>query len=236
MSVQEQFAEATAGTAAPPAFGIAQRLPVELAHANANRPRRFYPAMKRVLDIAAAVTLLVLAAPVMAAVAIAIRMDSAGPIVFRQARLGLGGRPFSILKFRTMNVIEDGDAVVQATHNDKRVTGVGAFLRAASLDELPQLFNVLKGEMSLVGPRPHAIAHDTLYTTLIPNYELRQRAKPGITGWAQVNGYRGGTPTLDLMQRRVDLDAWYVANASLALDLKILLRTPLEILRPRNAY
>lgn len=235
MSVQEQFAEATAG-AAPPAFGMAPRLPVDLAPANVNRPRRFYPAMKRALDIAAAGTLLVLAAPVMAAVAIAIRLDSDGPIVFRQARLGLGGRPFSILKFRTMNVIEDGDAVVQATHNDKRVTGVGAFLRAASLDELPQLFNVLKGEMSLVGPRPHATAHDALYTTLIPNYALRQRAKPGITGWAQVNGYRGGTPTLDLMQRRVDLDAWYVANASLALDLKILLRTPLEILRPRNAY
>ena len=235
MSVQEQFAEATAG-AAPPAFGIASTLSVSLAPANANRPRRFYPAMKRALDIAAAGTLLVLAAPVMAAVAIAIRMDSVGPIVFRQARLGLGGRPFSILKFRTMNVIEDGDAVVQATHNDARVTGVGAFLRAASLDELPQLFNVLKGEMSLVGPRPHATAHDALYTTLIANYELRQRAKPGITGWAQVNGYRGGTPTVDLMQRRVDLDAWYVANASLALDLKILLRTPLEILRPRNAY
>jgi len=235
VSVQEQFAEATAG-AAPPAFGIASTLPVSLAPANANRPRRFYPAMKRVLDIAAAGSLLVLAAPVMAAVAIAIRLDSDGPIVFRQARLGLGGRPFSILKFRTMNVIEDGDAVVQATHNDKRVTGVGAFLRAASLDELPQLFNVLKGEMSLVGPRPHATAHDALYTALIANYELRQRAKPGITGWAQVNGYRGGTPTLDLMQRRVDLDAWYVANASLAIDLRILLRTPLEILRPRNAY
>jgi putative colanic acid biosynthesis UDP-glucose lipid carrier transferase len=235
VSVQEQFAEAATG-AVPPAFGIAPRVPIDLAPANVNRPRRFYPAMKRVLDIAAAGTLLVLAAPVMAVVAIAIRMDSDGPIVFRQARLGLGGRPFSILKFRTMNVIEDGDAVIQATHNDKRVTGVGAFLRAASLDELPQLFNVLKGEMSLVGPRPHATAHDALYTTLIPNYELRQRAKPGITGWAQVNGYRGGTPTLDLMQRRVDLDAWYVANASLALDLNILLRTPLEILRPRNAY
>ncbi len=235
MSVREQFAEVTAGPALP-AFGIAPAHPVHLAPANANRPRRFYPGMKRALDIAAAGTLLVLAAPVMAAVAIAIRMDSDGPIVFRQARLGFRGRPFSILKFRTMNVIEDGDAVVQATHNDKRVTGVGAFLRATSLDELPQLFNVLKGEMSLVGPRPHAIAHDTLYTTLIANYELRQRAKPGITGWAQVNGYRGGTPTLDLMQRRVDLDVWYVANASLALDLKILLRTPLEILRPRNAY
>ena len=235
MSVQERFAEVSTGPVLP-AFGITPARPVDHAPANANRPRRFYPAMKRVLDIAAAATLLALAAPVMAAIAIAIRMDSAGPIVFRQTRLGLGGRPFSILKFRTMNVMEDGDAVVQATPNDARVTGVGAFLRSTSFDELPQLFNVLKGEMSLVGPRPHATSHDALYTTLIPNYELRQRAKPGITGWAQVNGYRGGTPTLDLMQRRVDLDAWYVANASLALDLKILLRTPLEILRPRNAY
>jgi putative colanic acid biosynthesis UDP-glucose lipid carrier transferase len=235
VSVRESFVEVTAGPS-PPAFGIPPALPVDIAPANTNRPRRFYPAMKRALDVAAAGTLLVLAAPAMAVVAIAIRMDSDGPIVFRQARLGLGGRPFSILKFRTMNVIEDGDAVVQATHNDKRVTRIGAFLRAASLDELPQLFNVLKGEMSLVGPRPHAIAHDALYTTLIANYALRQRAKPGITGWAQVNGYRGGTPTVDLMQRRVDLDAWYVANASLALDLKIILRTPLEILRPRNAY
>jgi len=235
VSVQERFAEVSTGPVLP-AFGITPARPVDHAPANANRPRRFYPAMKRVLDIAAAATLLALAAPVMAAIAIAIRMDSAGPIVFRQTRLGLGGRPFSILKFRTMNVMEDGDAVIQATPNDARVTGVGSFLRSTSFDELPQLFNVLKGEMSLVGPRPHATSHDALYTTLIPNYELRQRAKPGITGWAQVNGYRGGTPTLDLMQRRVDLDAWYVANASLALDLKILLRTPLEILRPRNAY
>jgi putative colanic acid biosysnthesis UDP-glucose lipid carrier transferase len=180
--------------------------------------------------------LLVLTAPVMVAIAIAIGLDSQGPIVFRQTRLGLAGRPFAILKFRTMNVIEDGDAVVQATHDDARVTRIGAFLRAASLDELPQFFNVFKGDMSVVGPRPHATAHDALYTALIANYELRQNVKPGITGWAQVNGYRGGTPTVDLMQRRVDLDVWYVANASLSLDLKILLRTPLEILRPQNAY
>ena len=129
---------------------------------------------------------------------------------------------------------QDGPAF--KIRSDPRVTWIGRLLRKSSVDELPQLWNVLKGEMSLVGPRPHAIAHDTLYTALIANYQLRQSVKPGITGWAQVNGYRGGTPTLDLMQQRVDLDAWYAANASLGLDLNILLRTPIEILRPRNAY
>ncbi len=235
MSVQEQFAEASAGPVLP-AFGIAPTLPAGLTPANANRKLRSYPALKRALDVLGAATLLVLTAPIMAAIAIAIRADSQGPVVFRQTRLGFAGRSFAILKFRTMNVMEDGDAVIQVARNDARVTRVGLFLRAASLDELPQLFNVFMGEMSLVGPRPHAVVHDALYTALVPNYELRQSVKPGITGWAQVNGFRGGTPTLDLMQRRVDLDAWYVANRSLALDLKILLRTPLEVLRSRGAY
>jgi putative colanic acid biosynthesis UDP-glucose lipid carrier transferase len=219
-----------------PAFGIAPARPVGLVPANANRRLPSYRSLKRALDVVVAGALLALAAPLMVAIAIAIRIDSRGPVMFRQSRLGLGGRPFAILKFRTMNVIEDGDTAVQATRNDTRVTRIGSFLRAASLDELPQLVNVLKGDMSLVGPRPHATAHDALYTALIANYELRQRVKPGITGWAQVNGYRGGTPTIDLMQMRVDHDAWYVANASLALDLKILMRTPFEVLRPRNAY
>ena len=120
-------------------------------------------------------------------------------------------------------------------NDDARITRVGRFIRKLSLDELPQLFNVLAGDMSLVGPRPHAVAHDDYYGAAISNYAVRQRVKPGITGWAQVNGARGATPTLDIMQRRVDLDAWYVAHASLALDLKILARTPLEVLRSRNA-
>jgi exopolysaccharide biosynthesis polyprenyl glycosylphosphotransferase len=233
VSIQEQYAE---GRLPPlPAFGIAPALHT-FAPANSNRARPLYPILKRVTDIVGALTLLVLAAPVLLAVAAAVSLDSEGPVVFRQTRLGRGGRAFAIFKFRTMNVIEDGDAVVQAAQNDSRVTRVGAFLRAASLDELPQLFNVLRGEMSLVGPRPHATAHDALYATLIPFYELRQNVKPGITGWAQVNGHRGGTPELELMQRRIDFDLWYVANASLMLDLKILLRTPVEVLRPRNAY
>jgi exopolysaccharide biosynthesis polyprenyl glycosylphosphotransferase len=235
VSVQEQFAEAGSGLPVLPAFGLAPPLQV-LTPANSNRARRLYEIVKRSIDIIGAVAMLVLAAPILLAVTVAIRLDSGGPVVFRQARLGRGGRSFAILKFRTMNVIEDGDAVVQVGRNDSRVTRVGGFLRAASLDELPQLFNVLRGEMSLVGPRPHATTHDSHYAALIGNYELRQNVKPGITGWAQVNGYRGGTPTLELMQRRIDFDLWYVANASLALDLKILLRTPIEVLRPRNAY
>jgi undecaprenyl-phosphate galactose phosphotransferase/putative colanic acid biosynthesis UDP-glucose lipid carrier transferase len=204
--------------------------------ANGNRLRRLFPILKRSLDLAVAAALLALLAPIMLAVAFAIRLDSAGPVMFRQTRLGRGARPFAIVKFRTMNVIEDGAAVVQASRNDDRITRVGKFLRATSLDELPQLFNVLGGTMSLVGPRPHAVAHDELYGALIANYELRQSVKPGLTGWAQVNGYRGGTPTLDLMQRRVDFDLWYVAHASIWLDMTILLRTPLAVLRPQNAY
>jgi putative colanic acid biosynthesis UDP-glucose lipid carrier transferase len=228
VSIQEQFAE-------PALPDFAPALCV-YAPANSNRAQPLYPILKRSIDVIGAVAMLVLAAPLMLAVAVAIRLDSDGPVAFRQTRLGRGGRPFAILKFRTMNVIEDGGAVVQAAHNDSRVTRVGRYLRAASLDELPQLFNVLRGEMSLVGPRPHAAAHDALYAALIPNYELRQDVKPGITGWAQVNGHRGGTPALELMQRRIDFDVWYVANASMALDLKILLRTPIEVLSPRNAY
>jgi putative colanic acid biosynthesis UDP-glucose lipid carrier transferase len=192
--------------------------------------------LKRMLDLAIAAPALVLLLPLMLVLALLIRLDSTGPVVFRQRRLGLHGEPFGILKFRTMNVVEDGQHVVQAARNDVRITRIGAVLRAASLDELPQLINVLIGDMSLVGPRPHAIAHDAFYTRVIPEYALRQCVKPGITGWAQINGLRGGTPTLDLMRRRVDLDLWYADRASIALDLLILLRTPIELLRRRNAY
>jgi lipopolysaccharide/colanic/teichoic acid biosynthesis glycosyltransferase len=148
----------------------------------------------------------------------------------------LGGRPFTIVKFRTMNVLENGASVVQATQDDPRVTRAGRSLRRASLDELPQLLNVIRGEMSLVGPRPHALAHDDYYVERIEDYALRQQVKPGITGWAQVHGLRGETPTLDAMRQRVLLDVWYARNADLALDLEILLRTPFEVLRQRNAH
>jgi len=198
--------------------------------------RSLYPALKRALDLSVAVPLLVLTAPLLLAIALWIRLDSQGPAMFRQTRLGLNGRAFAILKFRTMHVVEDGARVVQARRNDARVTRAGRWLRAASLDELPQLINVIQGDMALVGPRPHAIAHDALYSALIPEYEGRQSVKPGVTGWAQVNGYRGGTPTVELMRKRVAHDLWYASHASIALDLVILARTPIEILRSRNAY
>jgi lipopolysaccharide/colanic/teichoic acid biosynthesis glycosyltransferase len=157
-------------------------------------------------------------------------------VLFCQTRRGLAGRPFTIVKFRTMSVLENGASVVQATQNDPRVTRAGRTLRKASLDELPQLLNVIKGEMSLVGPRPHALAHDDYYGELIEDYALRQRVKPGITGWAQIHGLRGETPTLESMRRRVLLDVWYARKADLVLDLEILLRTPFEVLRQRNAH
>jgi len=185
-----------------------------------------------VVSLAAILALL----PLLALVSIVIALDSRGPVLFCQRRHGLNGKIFGILKFRSMRVLEDGQTVVQATKNDARVTRVGKFLRASSIDELPQLFNVLSGEMSLVGPRPHAIAHDEYYGARIPAYLVRQRVKPGITGWAQVNGARGETPELADMQKRVAFDAWYVANRSLALDLAILARTPLALLTARNAY
>jgi undecaprenyl-phosphate galactose phosphotransferase/putative colanic acid biosynthesis UDP-glucose lipid carrier transferase len=135
-----------------------------------------------------------------------------------------------------MNVLEDGSVIHQARKNDTRVTRVGRILRVTSIDELPQLVNVLRGNMSLVGPRPHAIAHDDGYTKLIANYAFRQHVKPGLTGWAQVNGYRGETSRLELMERRIDCDLWYIKNWSFWLDLRILLLTCFELVRGRNAY
>jgi exopolysaccharide biosynthesis polyprenyl glycosylphosphotransferase len=237
LSVQEQFAKVTARNTLPvlPApFAFTPPL-AEVATGGVARPK-LYDAVKRMLDLMIAVPAVIFVMPLLLVVALLIKLDSAGPITFRQTRLGLDGCPFGILKFRTMNVIEDGAHIVQAKHDDARITRIGKFLRATSIDELPQLLNVIAGDMSLVGPRPHAVAHDVYYAALIPEYEQRQSVKPGITGWAQVNGYRGGTPTLDLMQGRVDLDLWYADHASIALDLLILLRTPFELLRRRNAY
>jgi putative colanic acid biosynthesis UDP-glucose lipid carrier transferase len=192
--------------------------------------------LKRLVDIAAASILLIALAPVLLLTAILIRIDSRGPALFRQTRLGLGGRPFDILKFRTMTVLENGDRIVQATRNDPRITRIGRFLRKSSIDELPQLINVLRGEMSLVGPRPHARAHDAFYAKHIEGYTRRQLVKPGITGWAQVHGCRGETRTVEAMRQRVEYDVWYVHHGTVLLDLEILFRTILEILRPRNAH
>ena len=190
---------------------------------------------RRALDFGVAALLLLLLAPLFAFVSVLVRIDSDGPAFFRQQRLGLNGKPFRILKFRTMHVLEDGDDIRQARPDDDRVTRVGRFLRASSLDELPQFVNVLAGDMSLVGPRPHAVAHDRFFGALIANYALRRNVKPGITGWAQIHGLRGATPTVDLMRRRVDYDLWYAQHRSVLLDLEILARTPLEVLRRRNA-
>lgn len=182
-------------------------------------------ALKRTLDLAGTSLALLVFAPVMLVTAILIKATSKGPVFFRQTRNGFNGRAFKIFKFRTMGVLEDGPKIVQASRNDPRVTSIGKWLRKTSIDELPQLFNVLKGDMSLVGPRPHAAAHNTEYEQIIGNYAFRHHVKPGITGWAQVNGYRGETRALEMMQKRVEYDLWYINNWSLWLDLRIIVGT-----------
>lgn len=191
---------------------------------------------KRLLDIVVAATSLLILMPPLALAAVAIKLESKGPVIFRQRRHGFNGKPFVIYKLRSMRVQEDGGSVVQATKQDPRVTRVGRLLRQTSIDELPQLINVLQGHMSIVGPRPHALVHDYEYGRMIANYAFRHHVKPGITGWAQVNGYRGGTPQLELMKQRIELDLWYIDNWSLTLDIYIIFRTAFELMRPRNAY
>jgi Undecaprenyl-phosphate glucose phosphotransferase len=191
---------------------------------------------KRLLDLAVSIAGIVLLLPMFLIVALAIKADSRGPALFMQTRYGFNSKKFKIIKFRTMTVLEDGKTVVQAMRNDKRVTRLGAWLRKTSIDELPQLFNVLSGEMSIVGPRPHAMIHDDHFAQLIGHYGYRHHMKPGITGWAQVHGCRGETPTLQSMKERIDFDIWYADNWGLLLDVKIILRTVSELLRGRNAY
>ena len=193
-------------------------------------------ALKRALDLAGASLALLVFAPVMLVTAALIKLSSKGPVFFRQTRNGFNGRAFRIFKFRTMRVLEDGPTIVQAQKNDPRVTPIGKWLRKTSIDELPQLFNVLKGDMSLVGPRPHAAAHNTEYEQIIGNYAFRHHVKPGITGWAQVNGYRGETRALELMQKRVEHDLWYINNWSLWLDVRILLGTAVTAFKHQAAY
>ena len=208
-------------------FGIeCQRPPLALTE-------RF---LKRLLDLTCAIIGIVLFMPMFAIIAAMIRLDSPGPALFLQTRRGFNGKQFKILKFRTMTARDDGPTVKQAQQNDSRVTPVGLWLRKTSIDELPQLFNVLIGNMSIVGPRPHAAAHDDYYSDLIARYAFRHKMKPGITGWAQVKGYRGETPTIHLMKKRVQLDVWYVDNWSILLDIQIMVRTLSEVIRARNAY
>ena len=192
-------------------------------------------ALKRASDIALATAILVFIWPVMLAIALGVKHSSPGPVLFRQRRYGLDGKEILTLKFRTMTVCEDGEHITQVKPGDARVTAFGAFLRRTSLDELPQFFNVLAGSMSIVGPRPHAVAHNEQYRRLIGGYMLRHKVRPGITGWAQVCGLRGETETVTKMEQRVRHDLEYLKNWSLSLDLWIMFRTVFVVLRRRNA-
>ena len=191
--------------------------------------------IKRLFDVTFAGLALAILSPLLLLTAAAIKLDSDGPVIFRQRRRGFNGREFAIYKFRTMTVLEDGGTVRQAQRDDARVTWLGRLLRVSSIDELPQLINVLTGDMSLVGPRPHALVHDDEYGKLIDNYMYRHHVKPGITGWAQIHGFRGETDVA-LMEKRIQLDLWYINNWSQWLDLRIIARTAVEVLRGRNAY
>ncbi len=197
---------------------------------------RFDQAMKRMLDITVASVGLVLLAPLMAMTALAVMVESGRPVLFRQHRKGFGARPFAILKFRSMKVMENGSTVTQASKDDARVTRIGRMIRRTSIDELPQLLNVLRGDMSIVGPRPHALAHDDLYDGLIASYAFRQHVKPGITGWAQVNGCRGETREVGQMRARVEHDLWYISNWSIWLDIRIIFLTAAQIFLDDQAY
>lgn len=193
--------------------------------------------LKRTEDILGSLLVVLLTAPLMVMIAAGIKLSSPGPVLFRQKRAGLGGETIDVLKFRTMRTHDEPEgSITQARRNDPRVTRFGAFLRRSSLDELPQFFNVIAGDMSIVGPRPHALAHNELYKVSVSRYMTRHIIKPGITGWAQVNGLRGETQTLDQMQKRIDLDLHYIQHWSIGFDLKIIWLTILHGFDDDNAY
>ena len=193
-------------------------------------------AIKRGSDVVFSLLILMLIFPVMLAIAVAVKLGSPGPVIFRQRRYGLDGEQIIVYKFRSMAVTEDSGEIKQAQKNDPRITRLGAFLRRSSLDELPQFINVLQGRMSIVGPRPHAVAHNEIYRTLIKGYMVRHKVRPGITGWAQVNGQRGETDTLDKMQSRINFDLDYLRNWSLKLDIFIIFRTVRLVFKDSAAY
>jgi undecaprenyl-phosphate glucose phosphotransferase len=192
--------------------------------------------LKRLEDVLVGGLILLLISPLLCALALAVKFSSPGPVLFKQRRYGLNGEVIEVWKFRSMSVLEDGAVVPQARKNDPRVTKLGAFLRRTSLDELPQFFNVLQGQMSIVGPRPHAVAHNEEYRKLIHGYMLRHMVKPGITGWAQVNGWRGETDTTEKMAMRVKYDLDYINNWTIWFDLKIIALTIFRGMRGKNAY
>ena len=216
-----------------PSHSFGDRLAIELQRA----PLTFVEyAIKRTFDIVVALLALIAFAPLMILVAIAIKIDSPGPVIFRQRRRGFNNVPFDILKFRSMSVMENGDSVTQAVQNDCRITRIGRFIRSTSIDELPQFLNVLFGQMSIVGPRPHAISQDDQYDQLIAKYAFRRHVKPGITGWAQVNGHRGETPTVSSMEQRLEHDLWYMHHWSVWLDTKIVAQTFASMFDRRSAF
>ncbi|MBA4261370.1 MAG: undecaprenyl-phosphate glucose phosphotransferase [Comamonadaceae bacterium] len=192
--------------------------------------------LKRSSDIVLSLLILVCLTPILLAIAIAVKLGSPGPVIFKQRRYGQDGQEILVYKFRSMTVAEDGPNIQQAQRGDKRITRLGAILRKTSLDELPQFINVLQGRMSIVGPRPHAVAHNELYRKLIKGYMVRHKVKPGITGWAQVNGFRGETDTLEKMQGRIDHDLDYLRNWSLKLDMLIVYKTIRLVFKDSKAY
>ena len=192
--------------------------------------------LKRLSDILFSAFILVLISPILLVLAIAVKLTSKGPVFFAQKRYGLDGEEIVVYKYRSMTVCDDGDNIKQATRNDSRVTKLGAILRRYSLDELPQFINVLQGRMSVVGPRPHAVAHNEMYRGMIKGYMMRHKVKPGITGWAQVNGYRGETDTVEKMQKRIEYDLDYLRNWSLGLDAIIILNTIVAVFKTEDTY
>ncbi|CCM78523.1 exopolysaccharide biosynthesis polyprenyl glycosylphosphotransferase [Rhizobium mesoamericanum] len=217
--------------------GLAQTVGERRVFQTHRPPLDYYErGLKRAFDIVFSIAALVVMFPICVVIAAAIKLDSPGPVFFAQSRKGYNGRAFRILKFRSMSVMEDSINVRQATRNDPRVTRVGSFIRSTSLDELPQFWNILRGDMSVVGPRPHALVHDDIYGALIARYASRRHVKPGLTGWAQINGCRGETPTVDRMADRVRHDLWYINNWSLWLDLKIVFWTAVTVIDRRNVY
>ena len=193
--------------------------------------------LKRLEDIIIGGLISIFVFPICLVIALCIKLDSPGPVLFKQFRTGANGKRFKVYKFRSMKLHQEQDnKVTQASRKDPRVTPFGAFLRRTSLDELPQFYNVLQGRMSIVGPRPHALAHNEYYKELVESYMKRHKVKPGITGWAQVNGFRGETDTLEKMERRVECDLWYINNWSLWLDIRIIFWTIFKGFINKNAY
>jgi putative colanic acid biosynthesis UDP-glucose lipid carrier transferase len=217
--------------------GVSEALGIPMLNLSASHVTGTTRLIKEIEDRVLALLILVLITPLMLVIAVAVKVTSKGPVFFRQKRNGWNGNVIKVYKFRTMYVHQEHDGrVSQATKNDPRITPLGAFLRRTSLDELPQFINVLQGRMSIVGPRPHALAHSDYYKELVPRYMLRHKVKPGITGWAQVHGFRGETETLEKMEKRVEYDLYYIEHISLWLDLQIIAMTIIKGFFGRNAY